>query len=253
MNGSYPPGPPQGPYGPPAPPYPPQSFQPYPPRSYQPYPHPSYPPYTQPISPAPPKRSRVGLWIALGALSLFGACGVLVAVAPEPEPTVAADERSDKDAPAAEAKAIRDEGATEAAVADGAQQDAPKPAGIELRNDVPKGAAITIKAAREAIAARDFDALEKLLYKAGQYRISDDLEAQSRRAAIDGWRKNPKELDKLDSALAAKCEVDPPEEGQILISCGKSRSGAAFVILDNTTEHGDSGKRFFIVGTGTVY
>jgi hypothetical protein len=206
--------------------YPPQHPG-YPPQQPYGYPQPpSYPPYVQPAQP-PRRKSNVGWWILLGCLGMFGACGALVAFLP--------------DAPqSASSKEAAGEG---------------KSGDIQLREDVPKGAAKTIQKAREAIRANDFEALQATLSgdDAASYRIDGDLEAKTPRAAIEAWRKKPEILKKIDAALAAKCEVDPPDEGHILVSCGTQSSGAVFVILSNMMDASESKDVYRIYSVGEVY
>lgn len=208
----YPPQPPG--YSPQQPGYPPYGYPPTP----------SYPPYVQPVP--PPRKSRVGLWILLGCLGMFGACGALVAFLPE-VPESASQKKSDDN----------------------------KQGNAELRSDVPKGAAKTIQKARDAIRANDFDALQATLSAddAASYRIDGDLEAKNPRTAIEAWRKKPDILKKIDAALAAKCEVDPPDEGHILVSCGKESSGSLFVILSNMMDGTENKDVFRIYSVGEVY
>src|SRR5262245_38784586 len=101
--------------------YPPQHPG-YPPQHHG-YPQPpSYPPYVQPVQPR--RKSNVGWWILLGCLGMFGACGALVAFLPD-APQSASDGGEGKSTPG----------------------------DIQLRDDVPKGAAKTIQKARAAIRA----------------------------------------------------------------------------------------------------
>jgi hypothetical protein len=183
------------------------------------------------MAPPAPRKSRVGLWILLGCVAMLGSCGVLAAFLPD-VPETGAAAKGDDDAAKKTADGESEVGA--------------------LRKDTPKEAAQTIKKARDAIRAGDFDQLQTVLAPRGTYAISGELEANNPRAAIDGWRTHARMVKDIDAALAAKCEVDPPEDGQIFVTCGDDQSGSVFVMLSNMVDEAASEDRYSITGVGLI-
>lgn len=172
----------------------------------------------------------------LGVLGIFAALG---AGTSESEPTTSAPE------PAA-AAADKPAGTGGSAAAPAAAAGA-----------MPAGAAQTVQQARAAIAANDLDALGRLMRDLGPFRITDDLTSDSVAGAISGWRTNPDMVRRIDAALAGPCEVEPPEDGQIMVTCPRSAddgdpSGSVFVSLSNMIDEDDE-DLYVITGVNTVF
>jgi len=196
-------------------------------------PHGSHPPVARPA--APRGTSRAPLWIGLGVLALFGSCGTCAAIGallPEAERPAAAVDDGDE--------SVRD------------AVDASNKGGPELRRDVPRAAATTIRQARAAIGAGDHRALEKQLAREfGSYQVEDELEATTARAAVEGWNENPAMLKRIDRALTERCDVDRYDDGHVLIMCGRERAGSTFVMVSNMVDDAEREDRFRITGVGT--
>jgi hypothetical protein len=86
---------------------------------------------------------------------------------------------------------------------------------------VPVAATTVIADARDATAKRDFKRLQTLLLDRKDvtfFKIGDN-DVIAARAAIDAWRSQPAMLKRLDAALAAACDLEGTDEGD-LVTCG---------------------------------
>lgn len=79
---------------------------------------------------------------------------------------------------------------------------------------LPPAAVQAIAAARAAIAARDFDALRRLLEDHGDYAIGNALFTRSADAAIAAWRRDPALVRKIEGALSGTCQTDNAAEDE---------------------------------------
>jgi hypothetical protein len=122
---------------------------------------------------------------------------------------------------------------------------------------VPRAAADEVARARQAIAARDLDALRPLLADTpgASFDVGNGTIATQADAAIAAWRSSPGALAELDRALAGPCSAEPPDEGQVLVTCpddDHSRSGGLFVMFSNMMDERESEDRFVVFTVGRV-
>lgn len=115
---------------------------------------------------------------------------------------------------------------------------------------IPEGATRTREAARAAIAARDFEALGRLFAATGSYELGVDLVVTRREAVLDAFRSRPESLAQLDRAFERACEADPPEDGQVFVTCGRSGIYDTLVVTLSNVEDDDT---FVIVGIGHTH
>jgi hypothetical protein len=114
---------------------------------------------------------------------------------------------------------------------------------------VPADAAAAIQRARAAIAARDFAAIEAQLHPMGNYLTGHDGTVSERAAAVRAWRDSPELLARIDRALAAPCEVEPPEDGQIMLMCpADPDDGELIVHLSNMVDDQAREDLYLIMG-----